>query len=153
MVVEARVARELTVTVLSPSGDRDQHDLVAVRQVAQRARQLVAIELGQTDVEERDVGTLLPRGFQRVRAVVSRGYLMAERLQQHHEGCDEILVVVRQQHPLHATIVRRSRRAVADRDGGFLGDRQVHHEPAAVADPLTVGLKRSTVQLDQAPRQ
>ena len=54
--IEARGPGALAILVLAAAGHRDQHDLLAPGLVAQAARHFVAVQSGQADVQENDIG-------------------------------------------------------------------------------------------------
>src|SRR5512140_3825986 len=56
MAIETRLRRAPAVVRLSVSRERDEAGPRAPRQGADTARQLVAVDLGQAEIEQRDVG-------------------------------------------------------------------------------------------------
>lgn len=100
MVVEAGLARLQAVAVLAPAGDRDEHGFARVRRRPKLARQRVPVQLGKSDVEERDVGSEFTRRAQRLGAVVRDEDLVAETAEDEREARHEVHVVVGEQDPV-----------------------------------------------------
>ena len=61
-MIEARLARAPPVLFLSPAGQRDEHQPIAVLATPEASRHFVAIHAGHADVEQHDLG---PLGFER----------------------------------------------------------------------------------------
>src|SRR3954462_12734688 len=72
MVVETCLFSPATVFLLAPTGESDNVHLIAPWLLPDAAAQIVAVELGHTDIEQYDVRLLHPRGSNSSVAIVSR---------------------------------------------------------------------------------
>ena len=73
----------MTVFLLTPPGQRHEHEILRPRFLAQTIAHLVAIEPRKADVEEGDIGTELLCRLNRLDTVVSNMSLVPGQLQQH----------------------------------------------------------------------
>ena len=65
-----------------------------MRVLPQLARQFAPVHAGQADVQDENLGPLLPRHLQRLLGVVGHLAAVAAGLQKHHQGSRGIHVVV-----------------------------------------------------------
>src|SRR5687768_6580360 len=152
MMVETRFTRPPFVVFLSPSGNRDENHVLAVRQPSDSTRELVAIELRQPDVQKCEIGFEDRSTFERREAVVRDIYLVPHRTQDHREAGGKILVVLGKQNAPSAIRTRGEHRG--SRRGHIVGrhgdDGKAHDEPAALAESSAMRLDCSAVQLEQS---
>src|SRR5882724_12573131 len=99
MSIEAGQTSPLLVLRLSPTGQRDQVGALAPLLVPGRARNIVAVEIRHSDIENDDIGTVLSAQLQRLIARMGDDDLMAAELQQHAHGVGGIAVVVGYEDP------------------------------------------------------
>src|SRR5258706_359918 len=76
--VESSLARALPIHFLAPAGDRHDAEGTLLLQGPQALRDLIAIEPGQADVEENDVGPELRRRLKRDVAIVDDAGLVPQ---------------------------------------------------------------------------
>jgi len=94
VVVEAGVFGALFVGVLSPAGDGDEGDGGGPGVLAEGADEVVAVDFGEADVEECDVGAEVFDGDESVGAVVGDADVVAGHSEEHGEGVGGVAVVV-----------------------------------------------------------
>jgi hypothetical protein len=76
VVIEPCFPRTLTVRLLRIACHGDQHDVLENCVLTHPFRYLITVELGQADVQQHDVWSVLAGGFQRSQAVMSRPDIM-----------------------------------------------------------------------------
>src|SRR5690606_39977608 len=86
VLIESAVQSPAAVFGLAIAGQRHHEQLAARRSRADAGRDFVAFQVGQTDVHDGDVGSLLQYGFQSFSAVLGRLDVVPQELQQvlHH---------------------------------------------------------------------
>ena len=85
MRIEPGVCRSMTVLVLPPSGQSDEHHLLSPLLFSDPAAHLVAVQSWQANIEQHDIGSE-PRGSLDCRyAVVRLMRFVTAKLQQHRQ--------------------------------------------------------------------
>ena len=126
--------------------------LAEVSSVSQPARQLVAVDAGQPDVDEGDVGRVRLCGVEGCARVADRAYPMSERPQEQGERLRGVRVVLDQE-DAQGLLGRRSPRARASCcRSRRLAERQPHLELGASPRTCAPRLHAPAVELHQPPR-
>ena len=146
MMVEPGFRRAAAIFLLSPAGQRRQHNVLQAGLLPQPASDFVAVHPRHPDVEEYDIGRIALRHLQRRRAAVGYPDLVALQLEQHGEAIGGVLIVIHDQQPM-ARRRRRplrllSRPLVMTSFNRMHRDRQPHDEFAPLPSP---SLRASTV--------
>ena len=152
MPVEAGLARAFAVFALAIAGERDQHGIGGIRRGAQAARELVAVHVGQADIEQHDLGPFAQGARQAARAVVLDAHQVAVGLEQRGEHLRGVGIVVHHQHP-HRTFIGLVRRLPCLLRLATRQQRQADHEFAALVRPLAEGRHPPAMQRHQAFHQ
>ena len=149
MAIEARLAGPLLVPLAPVARDRHHGDRLESGLAAQPARDLVAVDSRESDVQQDHVGPVLAREVEAGRAVVRHGDVVAHDLEHHLQADRRVLVVVDDQHPDRGagTLWRRKRRMWL---GGSRGEQgEAHDELTALTEPRAPRLHAPPVELDQ----
>ena len=94
VMIEARIARAITILRLSPPRQRVQDHVASPRTFAQRARCGVSVHVGHSQVEYRHVRADVLRARQCFTPVLRRERLMPEQFEQRRKACRTVLVVI-----------------------------------------------------------
>jgi hypothetical protein len=148
VVVETRLHGNLPVRLLTIAGQRDQHDALEDRLIADPFRDFIAVQARQANVQEHDVWPVIDCRLQCARAVVNRPSVMPRIFQEQRQAFRHVRVVIHHQDPQAPRIrpnrFRDSRRRL---ERGQRPHRQTHDELAAPTRAAG-SLYRSSVQLD-----
>src|SRR5262245_8738551 len=109
---EARVLRALTIFRLAVAGERD-HDRRARRLRPQAAGDLVSVEAGQADVDQRDLRRLGACEVEALGAIGAGVDLVAVQLEKRAKGLAGVGVVLDQEDARHRLTVSRAPRPFA----------------------------------------
>src|SRR5256885_3030497 len=94
MVVESRFRGAAAVLVLTPTGQRDEHDIPGPGTLANLLREIIPVHLRKADIENRDIGPEFVELRERCLAVIRGLHLVSRHTQQHREALDGVLIVV-----------------------------------------------------------
>jgi hypothetical protein len=99
MSIESGHSGPFLVLRLPPTGQGDQVGALSPVLVPDRTGNFVAVEIRHSDIEDDDIGTVLPAQFQRLMTRMGDDDFMAAKLQQHAHGFGRIAVVVGYEDP------------------------------------------------------
>src|SRR5262245_1478434 len=151
MMIESRLGRALAMLVQSPAGERDQHQVLRPWLPAQTLGEVVTVDLGQADVQDRDLSMEFLGDLQAFLAVTGRLDLMTHDPQQYRETIDRIDVVVDHQDPAtRGTRARSDRNASGGRPTARFRNWQADRELAAGSRAAAGRRDAAAMQLDQA---
>ena len=140
-----------------PARQGNQDDVRARRLPEDLVGGVVAVELGQADVEQHDLRDKTGRHAHRFLAVERRLDLVPAAAQQSAQGRGRVPVVVHHEDAAQTRRFRGGHRQgrvrAGGREGGRTGGGQVHDEFAAQAPARAVRLHPAAVQLHQAAHQ
>src|SRR5688500_11329284 len=94
MGVESGLLRFSAVFLLTPAGESDQQQVAVPALSANAASRVVAVEPGQTDIEQDDIWPECSRCLYRLQSIVRQIRVVAGELEQHREAFRRVPVVI-----------------------------------------------------------
>src|SRR5262249_2365006 len=151
VVVEPGLARPAAVLLLAPSRDGDDQDRASARLRANAPRRLVAVDPGEPEVEQDDVGGERERLVHGAQTVVDGARLVSRELEQRRERRGGVDVVVDPEDPPQLAVAGRG--DPAERGGAAGRHAALRERPpklGAPAEPVAPRLDAPAVHLDEA---
>ena len=94
VMIEARIARTITILRLSPPRQRVEHHFASPRTFAQCTRCRVSVHVRHSEIENRHVRPNVLRARQCFASVLRGERLMTEQFEQRRKTCSAVLVVI-----------------------------------------------------------
>src|SRR5690606_2013060 len=133
----------LALVLPAPAGNGHELHRPAPRLGANLLRELVAVELGHADVEERHIRMKYSGDDQSLSSIRRHFHFVALKAQHHRKAFGGVAVVVRYQHSSASEVARLRR--IRGRALRGTRQRQPHDELAPFSEPGALRLYRSTM--------
>src|SRR5688572_31288656 len=148
MHVEARLEGARAIVRLSVARQRDEPHVPRPRGALapDAPGDLVAVEAGQADIDDRDIGPRLARAVEPLGAAAREEDLVVPRAEEHPQGLTRVAAILDDEHALGPHLMRRRRHRRLFHFGTV--ERQAHFEPRAGAQAFADSTDAAAMKLD-----
>ena len=155
VIIKTRGARLIAIFVSPPAGLRNQRHVLELCLLAQLSRELIAIDPGKADINQRELGKELFHHANRPRGIIGDAHFVPHSFKQTFETEDLIFTVVYdhdapRRGPSGHLYRRGSSTLDCPRKGG---EGKGNHEFATVTRPVAFSLNSTPVKPDNVPRK